>query len=117
MSTKIKMASKKKASLANAVKGANRVSRLAASAEILQALEKLPDSTKVGDLEAALFTGLSRTSLWRIEHGLDRSGRQVSDPDPLLKSVKMGPKRKVRVLGNLRSYVRRRCEAAGLQLA
>jgi len=57
------------------------------------------------------ITRLDRVSLWRIENGLDRHGRERFEPEPLLKSYKLGPKRKVRLLGNVRRYVRKRLGA------
>jgi hypothetical protein len=79
----------------------------------LKALRALPDETFVTDGECEIITRLSRTSIWRIEHGLDRQGRKTLPPEPLLKSIKIGPKRKVRLLGNLRKYVRQREEVSG----
>lgn len=78
----------------------------------LKALSTLPDDTFITDLECEMITRLSRTSLWRIEHGLDRSGKQAFEPEPLLKSYHLGRKRKVRRLGDLREFVRRRLEAS-----
>ena len=69
--------------------------------EMLQALEALPDSAFVTDVECEALTRLSRTSLWRLEQR-----------EPLLKSVMMGPKRKVRALGKVREFIRQRIAAA-----
>jgi len=74
----------------------------------LQALLSLPDEAFVTDSECELITRLSRCTLHRLEHGLDRHGVRAFPPEPLLKSTKMGPKRKVRLLGNLRKFVHQR---------
>jgi hypothetical protein len=80
----------------------------------LRVLFGLPDEAFVTDAESSMITRLSRTSIWRIEHGLDRNGRKAFPPEPLLKSIKIGPKRKVRRLGDLRKFVRQREEASGV---
>lgn len=82
-------------------RAANAALQPALSSETLQALELLPDTAFITDAESEALTRLSRTSLWRLER-----------TEPLLKSVKLGPKRKVRVLGKVREFIRQRVAAA-----
>jgi hypothetical protein len=84
---------------------------LALLGRTLKVIEALPDDVLVTDPECEAITRLDRVSLWRIEHGLDGHGNERFDPEPLLKSYKLGPKRKVRLLGNVRLYVRKRLGA------
>jgi predicted DNA-binding transcriptional regulator AlpA len=70
---------------------------LAEIGEILRALEGVPDDAFVTDAECMAITRLSRTSLWRLEQ-----------TEPLLRSTKLGPKRKARRLGNVREFLRKR---------
>jgi hypothetical protein len=44
---------------------------------------------------------------WRIERGLDRGDQPVRAPEPLLRTFKVGPKRKLRMLGDVRTHVLR----------
>jgi hypothetical protein len=67
-------------------------------------IKLLPDEAFVTDGQCEALTGLSRTSLQRLERSR-----------PLLQSVKLGPKRKVRQLGNVRVFVQE-CLAAARQL-
>jgi hypothetical protein len=70
--------------------------RLELQAAALNAIKQLPDEAFVTDGQCEAITGLSRTSLWRLERS-----------EPLLRSVKLGPKRKVRQLGNVRAFVQK----------
>jgi hypothetical protein len=85
--------------------------QLQSCAQFLEKLSDLPDDAKITDAECEALTRLSRSTLWRIEHGLNRKGERVFPAEPLLHSIKMGPKRKVRVLGRVREFVRRRMNA------
>ena len=67
-------------------------------------IKLLPDEAFITDGQCEALTGLSRTSLQRLERSR-----------PLLQSVKLGPKRKVRQLGNVRVFVQE-CLAAARQL-
>jgi hypothetical protein len=84
---------------------------LAVIGSALKAIENFPDDSLITDAECEAITRLDRTSLWRIEHGLNRQGRKEFAPEKLLKSYKLGPKRKVRRLGDVRKYVESRINA------
>lgn len=62
--------------------------------DTIRALEALPDTAFITDAESEALTRLSRTSLWRLER-----------TEPLLKSIRLGPKRKVRRLGDVRKFI------------
>jgi hypothetical protein len=91
--------------------------RLAVFGPILAELRGLPDDFNVDETACEAITGVSRTTLWRIEHGLDRSGKVVRPPELLLRSFKVGPKRKLRVLGDVRAFVRRQRAQGSASLA
>jgi hypothetical protein len=78
--------------------------------DLVNKLQALPDEAFVTEIECEALTRLSRTTLHRIEHGLDRLMQPRFEPEPLLKSVKMGPKRKARPLGNIRKFIKKRVD-------
>jgi hypothetical protein len=78
--------------------------RLELQAAAFNAIKQLPDEAFVTDAQCEALTGLSRTSLGRIEQS-----------EPLLRSVKLGPKRKVRLLGNVRAFVQKCIAAANVE--
>jgi hypothetical protein len=112
---KTRAPSKRVASAAEILAGMSPLRRrLTEAAPILAELGKLPDSFNIDEAACEAITGVSRTTLWRIEHGFDHVGRVVREPEPLLRSFKVGPKRKLRNLGDVRAFMRRqRAQGAG----